>query len=121
MNESETDIEFVSDMEWLHSHDREAALPPEKLIRLFALARRGAETAAEIERLKVELEQCQQTLYRQIGLTIEASEEATKASATEIERLRAALDKMKRSRDRYRQAWEAEKARAALKEDGDEK
>ena len=42
MSESETDIEFVSDMEWLHSHDREAALPPEKLIRLFALARRGA-------------------------------------------------------------------------------
>ena len=40
---AETDAEFVSDMEWLHSHDREAALPPEKLIRLFALARRGAE------------------------------------------------------------------------------
>lgn len=39
---SETDEEFVADMEWLHSHDREAALPPEKLSRLFALARRGA-------------------------------------------------------------------------------
>ena len=39
---SETDAEFVADMEWLHSHDREAALPPEKLARLFALARRGA-------------------------------------------------------------------------------
>ena len=39
---SETDAEFVADMEWLHSHDREAALPPEKLDRLFALARRGA-------------------------------------------------------------------------------
>lgn len=38
---SETDAEFVADMEWLHSHDREAALPPEKLARLFALARRG--------------------------------------------------------------------------------
>ena len=89
---SETDKEFVADMEWLHSHDCEAALPPEKLARLFALARRRAEAAAEIERLKAELEQCQQTLYRQIGLTIEASEEATKASATEIERLRAALE-----------------------------
>ena len=39
---SETDAEFVADMEWLHSHDREAALPPEKLDRLFALARCGA-------------------------------------------------------------------------------
>ena len=39
---SETDAEFVADMEWLHSHDRDAALPPEKLSRLFALARRGA-------------------------------------------------------------------------------
>ncbi len=35
-------------------------------------------------------------------------------AAAEIERLRAALDKMQRSRDRYRHAWEAEKARAAL-------
>lgn len=32
----------------------------------------------------------------------------------EIERLRAALEKMQRGRDRYREAWEAEKARAAL-------
>lgn len=32
----------------------------------------------------------------------------------EIDHLRAALKKMQRSRDRYRQAWEAEKARAAL-------
>jgi len=39
---AETNAEFVADMEWLHSHDREAALPPEKLNRLFALARRGA-------------------------------------------------------------------------------
>ena len=39
---TETDAEFVADMEWLHSHDREAVLPPEKLSRLFALARRGA-------------------------------------------------------------------------------
>lgn len=39
---SESDLEFVADMEWLHSHDREAALPPDKLTRLFALARRGA-------------------------------------------------------------------------------
>ena len=44
---SETDAEFVADMEWLHSHDREAALPPEKLDRLFALARRGAEMQAK--------------------------------------------------------------------------
>ena len=43
---SETDDEFVADMEWLHSHDREAALPPEKLTRLFALARRGAAAIA---------------------------------------------------------------------------
>lgn len=42
---AETDAEFVADMEWLHSHDREAALPPEKLSRLFALARRGAAVA----------------------------------------------------------------------------
>lgn len=40
---SEADKEFVADMEWLHSHDREAALPPEKLARIFALARRGAD------------------------------------------------------------------------------
>ena len=39
---SETDAEFVADMEWLYSHDREAALPFDKLVRLFALARRGA-------------------------------------------------------------------------------
>lgn len=52
---SETDKEFVADMEWLHSHDREAALPPEKLARLFALARCGADAADEIERLKAEL------------------------------------------------------------------
>ena len=39
---NDTDAEFVADMEWLHNHDREAALPPEKLARLFALARRGA-------------------------------------------------------------------------------
>ena len=39
-----------------------------------------------------------------------------KEAADEITRLRAALDKMKRSRDRYRQAWEAEKARAALED-----
>ena len=63
MSESETDIEFVSDMEWLHSHDREAALPPEKLIRLFALARRGAaiqmahdDQFARIQKLEVEIE-----------------------------------------------------------------
>jgi hypothetical protein len=48
----ETDAEFVADMEWLHSHDREAALPPEKLARLFALARRGADAADRIERLR---------------------------------------------------------------------
>ena len=52
---SETDKEFVADMEWLHSHDREAALPPEKLARLFALARRGADAADEIERLRAAL------------------------------------------------------------------
>lgn len=44
---SETDEEFVADMEWLHSHDREAALPPEKLSRLFVLARRGAGLALD--------------------------------------------------------------------------
>lgn len=37
----------------------------------------------------------------------------------EYERLRAALKKMQRSRDRYRQAWEAEKARAALEDKHD--
>ena len=42
MTGMESDEQFVADMEWLHSHDREAALPPEKLARLFALARRGA-------------------------------------------------------------------------------
>lgn len=48
---SETDAEFVADMEWLHSHDREAALPPEKLARLFALARRGAGLTLDRQRL----------------------------------------------------------------------
>lgn len=38
------------------------------------------------------------------------------SSADEIERLRGKLEKMQRSRDRYRQSWEAEKARVALKE-----
>lgn len=37
-------------------------------------------------------------------------------AADEIERLRAALKKMQRGRDRYRQAWEAEKARSALQQ-----
>lgn len=49
---SETDDEFVADMEWLHSHDREAALPPEKLSRLFDLARRGAAVQAETAALR---------------------------------------------------------------------
>ena len=47
---TETDAEFVADMEWLWSHDREAALPPEKLPRLFALARRGAEGWAYLKK-----------------------------------------------------------------------
>jgi Mg2+ and Co2+ transporter CorA len=40
----------------------------------------------------------------------------------EIERLREALKKMQRSRDRYRQAWESEKTRLTTlqKERGDE-
>ena len=40
----------------------------------------------------------------------------------EIERLRESLKKMQRSRDRYRQAWEAEKTRLTTlqKERGDE-
>ena len=75
---SETDAEFVADMEWLHSHDREAALPPEKLDRLFALARRGAGLA----------------LDRQYDVYAAAREEYHKKiaeQADEIERLRAAL------------------------------
>lgn len=40
--------------------------------------------------------------------------EGVQRMAARIEQLEKALDKMKRSRDRYRQAWEAEKTRAAL-------
>ena len=75
---SETDAEFVADMEWLHSHDREAALPPEKLARLFACARRGAGLA----------------LNQQYDVYAAAREEYCKKiaeQADEIERLRAAL------------------------------
>lgn len=75
---SESDAEFVADMEWLHSHDREAALPPEKLARLFALARRGAGLA----------------LDQQYDVYAAAREEYRKKiaeQADEIERLRAAL------------------------------
>ena len=35
-------------------------------------------------------------------------------AADEIARLRAALETMQRSRDRYREAWEAEKTRATI-------
>ena len=40
--------------------------------------------------------------------------ETCREAADRIAQLEKALDKMKRSRDRYRQAWEAEKTRAAL-------
>ena len=48
-----------------------------------------------------------------------ASDEVIQKQSEEIERLRTALDKMQRSRDRYRRAWEAEKTRAALAQGGE--
>lgn len=81
------------------------------------------EAADEIERLRAELEQCQQTLYRQIGLTIDASEEATKASSVEIERLQAEIKLLRHPTSTGTNATDygLRTTRAALKEDGDEK
>lgn len=50
--------------------------------------------ADRIAQLEAELAQCQNTLYRQIGLTIQASEDATKASADRIAQLEAALQRI---------------------------
>lgn len=50
------------------------------------------------------------------GYECPAAGTAMHEAAARIEQLEKALDKMKRSRDRYRQAWEAEKTRAALEE-----
>lgn len=62
---------------------------------------------------------------REAHIAIETLDSERKANAiltAEIERLRKALNKMQRSRDRYRQAWEAEKTRLTTlqKERGDE-
>ena len=71
-----------------------------KASELFALSADRDRLTAEVERLNSELLQRDMTWLP--------------AKDAEIERLRAALEKMQRSRDRYRQAWEDEKARAAL-------
>lgn len=71
------------------------------------------DAASTIERLRVELTRINMENDR-LTRTNRAKREHRNKLLHEITRLRAALDKMKRSRDRYRQAWEAEKARAAL-------
>lgn len=68
---------------------------------------------AQINALKSELD-VQVAENERLAQDYNTARDAHDALLLENERLRAGLDKMQRSRDRYRQAWEAEKACAAL-------
>lgn len=68
---------------------------------------------AQINALKSELD-VQVAENERLAQDYNTARDAHDALLLENERLRAGLDKMQRSRDRYRQAWEAEKAFAAL-------
>jgi predicted small secreted protein len=53
------------------------------------------------------------------GLKMVGAGQDLKAAAAALTEAEAKLAKMQRSRDRYREAWEAEKARACLAELGE--
>jgi len=79
---------------------------PDKDMQSIDIGKIASDAKDEIERLRNDLR-----------LVIMTDNEYCKGLGEDTKRLRRALEKMQRSRDRYRQAWEAEKTRAALKEE----